>query len=96
LTTTSGRIKNLNKKWNCIGGERRFYLEENDQRGLATWSNIWPLNYPFLKNKSFLSGILAWASETTLPIQFDETVYILPILSDKAGNLEIPVLEDWA
>jgi zinc protease len=78
-------------------------LEENDQQGLAHMAEHMAFNGTthFKKNEivSFLQDIgVGFGNDLNAFTSFDETVYILPIPTDKAGNLEkgFQVLEDWA
>ena len=78
-------------------------LEENDQQGLAHMAEHMAFNGTthFKKNEivSFLQNIgVGFGSDLNAYTSFDETVYILPIPTDKPGNLEkgFQVLEDWA
>ncbi|MEP6675294.1 MAG: insulinase family protein [Ferruginibacter sp.] len=77
--------------------------EENDQQGLAHMSEHMAFNGTthFKKNDivSFLQDIgVGFGSDLNAYTSFDETVYILPIPTDKPQNLEkgFQVLEDWA
>jgi len=78
-------------------------LEENDQQGLAHMAEHMAFNGTthFKKNDivSFLQDIgVGFGNDLNAYTGFDETVYILPIPTDKPGNLEkgFQVLEDWA
>jgi len=78
-------------------------LEENDQQGLAHMAEHMAFNGTthFKKNEivSFLQDIgVGFGNDLNAYTGFDETVYILPIPTDKPGNLEkgFQVLEDWA
>jgi zinc protease len=77
--------------------------EEDDQQGLAHMAEHMAFNGTrhFKKNDivSFLQNIgVGFGSDLNAYTSFDETVYILPIPTDKPGNLEkgFQVLEDWA
>ena len=78
-------------------------LEDDDQQGLAHMAEHMAFNGTthFKKNEivSFLQDIgVGFGNDLNAYTGFDETVYILPIPTDKAGNLEkgFQVLEDWA
>jgi zinc protease len=78
-------------------------LETEDQRGLAHMAEHMAFNGTknFKKNDivSFLQSIgVGFGNDLNAYTSFDETVYILPIPTDKAGNLEkgFQILEDWA
>jgi zinc protease len=78
-------------------------LEEDDQQGLAHMAEHMAFNGTthFKKNDivSFLQDIgVGFGNDLNAYTSFDETVYILPIPTDKPGNLEkgFQVLEDWA
>ncbi|MFL5747346.1 MAG: M16 family metallopeptidase [Niastella sp.] len=78
-------------------------LEEDDQQGLAHMAEHMAFNGTthFKKNDivSFLQNIgVGFGNDLNAYTSFDETVYILPIPTDKPGNLEkgFQVLEDWA
>jgi zinc protease len=78
-------------------------LENEDQQGLAHLSEHMAFNGTthFKKNDivSFLQSIgVAFGSDLNAYTGFDETVYILPIPTDKPGNIEkgFQILEDWA
>jgi zinc protease len=78
-------------------------LEDDDQQGLAHMAEHMAFNGTshFKKNEivSFLQDIgVGFGSDLNAYTGFDETVYILPIPIEKAGNLEkgFQVLEDWA
>jgi zinc protease len=78
-------------------------LEENDQQGLAHMAEHMAFNGTthFKKNEivSFLQDIgVGFGNDLNAYTSFDETVYMLPIPTDKQGNLEkgFQVLEDWA
>lgn len=78
-------------------------LEEDDQQGLAHMAEHMAFNGTthFKKNEivSFLQDIgVGFGNDLNAYTSFDETVYILPIPTDKPGNLEkgFQVLEDWA
>lgn len=77
--------------------------EDNDQQGLAHMCEHMAFNGTknFKKNDivSFLQDIgVGFGNDLNAYTSFDETVYILPIPTDKPGNLEkgFQVLEDWA
>ena len=77
--------------------------EEDDQQGLAHMAEHMAFNGTthFKKNEivSFLQNIgVGFGNDLNAYTSFDETVYILPIPTDKPGNLEkgFQVLEDWA
>lgn len=78
-------------------------MEDDDQQGLAHMAEHMAFNGTknFKKNEivSFLQDIgVGFGSDLNAYTSFDETVYILPIPTDKKGNLEkgFQVLEDWA
>lgn len=78
-------------------------MEDDDQQGLAHMAEHMAFNGTrnFKKNEiiSFLQDIgVGFGSDLNAYTGFDETVYILPIPTDKKGNLEkgFQVLEDWA
>ena len=78
-------------------------LENDHQQGLAHLSEHMAFNGTthFKKNDivSFLQSIgVAFGSDLNAYTSFDETVYILPIPTDKPGNIEkgFQILEDWA
>jgi zinc protease len=77
--------------------------EDDDQQGLAHMAEHMAFNGTthFKKNDivSFLQDIgVGFGSDLNAYTSFDQTVYILPIPTDKPGNLEkgFQVLEDWA
>src|SRR5687768_4663197 len=77
--------------------------EDDSQQGLAHMSEHMAFNGTtnFKKNEivSFLQDIgVGFGSDLNAYTSFNETVYMLPIPTDKAGNLEkgFQVLEDWA
>jgi zinc protease len=77
--------------------------EDDDQLGLAHMCEHMAFNGTknFKKNDivSFLQDIgVGFGSDLNAYTSFDRTVYILPIPTDKPGNLEkgFQVLEDWA
>jgi zinc protease len=77
--------------------------EDESQQGLAHMSEHMAFNGTtnFKKNEiiSFLQDIgVGFGSDLNAYTSFDETVYMLPIPTDKSGNLEkgFQVLEDWA
>lgn len=78
-------------------------LEDDDQQGLAHMAEHMAFNGTthFKKNDivSFLQDIgVGFGNDLNAYTGFDETVYILPVPTDKPGNLEkgFQVLEDWA
>jgi zinc protease len=78
-------------------------LETDDQQGLAHFTEHMAFNGSkhFKKNElvSFLQSIgVEFGADLNAYTGFDETVYILPIPTDKPGNLEqgFLALEDWA
>lgn len=78
-------------------------LEDDDQQGLAHFTEHMAFNGSknFKKNElvSFLQSIgVEFGADLNAYTSFDETVYILPIPTDKPENLEkgFLVLEDWA
>lgn len=78
-------------------------VEDDDQLGLAHMAEHMAFNGTtnFKKNEivSFLQDIgVGFGNDLNAYTSFDETVYILPIPTDKPGNLEkgFQVLEDWA
>jgi zinc protease len=78
-------------------------VEDDDQQGLAHMAEHMAFNGTknFKKNDivSFLQGIgVEFGGDLNAYTSFDETVYILPIPTDKADNLEkgFQILEDWA
>ena len=78
-------------------------LEDEDQQGLAHFSEHMAFNGTtnFKRNDmvSFLQSIgVSFGNDLNAYTGFDETVYILPIPTDKPGNIEkgFQVLEDWA
>ncbi len=77
--------------------------EDDDQQGLAHMAEHMAFNGTknFKKNDivSFLQDIgVGFGNDLNAYTSFDKTVYILPIPTDKPGNLEkgFQVLEDWA
>lgn len=77
--------------------------EDDDQQGLAHMAEHMAFNGTthFKKNDivSFLQDIgVGFGNDLNAYTSFDETVYILPIPTDKPGNIEkgFQVLEDWA
>lgn len=77
--------------------------EDDDQLGLAHMAEHMAFNGTrnFKKNEiiSFLQDIgVGFGNDLNAYTSFDETVYILPIPTDKTGNLEkgFQILEDWA
>ncbi|WP_018631205.1 M16 family metallopeptidase [Niabella aurantiaca] len=78
-------------------------LEDDDQQGLAHMAEHMAFNGTrnFKKNDivSFLQSIgVGFGNDLNAYTSFDETVYMLPIPTDKPGNLEkgFQILEDWA
>lgn len=78
-------------------------LESDDQQGLAHFTEHMAFNGSkhFKKNElvSFLQSIgVEFGADLNAYTGFDETVYILPIPTDKSSNLEqgFLALEDWA
>ncbi|MGJ7033232.1 M16 family metallopeptidase [Niabella hirudinis] len=78
-------------------------LEEDNQQGLAHMAEHMAFNGTknFKKNDivSFLQSIgVGFGNDLNAYTSFDETVYMLPIPTDKPGNLEkgFQILEDWA
>jgi zinc protease len=78
-------------------------LENDNQQGLAHLSEHMAFNGTknFKKNEiiSFLQSIgVGFGSDLNAYTSFDETVYILPIPTDKPGNIEkgFQILDDWA
>jgi len=78
-------------------------LETNEQLGLAHFMEHMNFNGTknFQKNDlvSYLQSIgVQFGADLNAYTSFDETVYILPIPTDKAGNLEkgFQIIEDWA
>lgn len=78
-------------------------VEDDDQQGLAHFTEHMAFNGTknFKKNDlvSFLQSIgVQFGADLNAYTSFDQTVYILPIPTDKAENLEkgFLVLEDWA
>ena len=78
-------------------------LEDDSQQGLAHMAEHMAFNGTknYKKNEiiSFLQSIgVGFGNDLNAYTGFDETVYILPIPTDKAGNLEkgFDILEDWA
>ena len=78
-------------------------MEDDDQQGLAHMAEHMAFNGTknFKKNDivSFLQNIgVSFGADLNAYTSFDETVYILPIPTDKPDNLEkgFQVLEDWA
>jgi len=78
-------------------------LEDENQRGLAHFCEHMAFNGTkhFQKNDlvSFLQSIgVQFGADLNASTSFDETVYILPIPTDKPGNLDtgFMILEDWA
>jgi len=78
-------------------------LEEDDQRGLAHFTEHMAFNGSknFQKNDlvSFLQTIgVKFGTDLNAYTSFDETVYILPIPTEKKENIEkgFQILEDWA
>ena len=78
-------------------------LENDDQRGLAHFMEHMNFNGTknFQKNDlvSYLQSIgVQFGADLNAYTAFDQTVYILPIPTDKPGNLEkgFQIIEDWA
>jgi zinc protease len=78
-------------------------LENNDQQGLAHFMEHMNFNGTknFQKNDlvSYLQSIgVQFGADLNAYTSFDQTVYILPIPTDKPGNLEkgFQIIEDWA
>ncbi len=78
-------------------------LEDADQQGLAHFMEHMNFNGSknFPKNElvSYLQSIgVEFGADLNAYTSFDETVYILPIPTDKEGNLDkgFQILEDWA
>ncbi|MFZ4428054.1 MAG: M16 family metallopeptidase [Saprospiraceae bacterium] len=78
-------------------------LESDKQQGLAHFCEHMAFNGTrnFPKNElvSFLQGMgVRFGADLNAYTSFDETVYFLPIPTDRPGNLEkgFQVLEDWA
>ena len=78
-------------------------LEDPDEQGLAHFSEHMAFNGTthFKKNDiiSFLQSIgVGFGNDLNAYTSFDETVYMLPIPTDKPGNIEkgFEILEDWA
>lgn len=78
-------------------------LEDDDQRGLAHFTEHMLFNGTrrFRKNDivSYLESIgVKFGADLNAYTGFDETVYILPVPTDKPGLLEksFDILEDWA
>jgi zinc protease len=78
-------------------------LEDDDQQGLAHFTEHMAFDgtHHFQKHEliSYLQSLgVKFGADLNAYTSFDETVYILPIPTDKPGNLEtgFQVLEDWA
>lgn len=78
-------------------------LEDDDQQGLAHFMEHMNFNGTknFQKNDlvSYLQSIgVEFGADLNAYTSFDETVYILPIPTDKPGNLDkgFQIIEDWA
>jgi zinc protease len=78
-------------------------MEDDDQQGLAHMCEHMAFNGTknFKKNEiiSYLQSIgVGFGNDLNAYTAFDETVYMLPIPTDKPGNLEkgFQILEDWA
>lgn len=78
-------------------------LEDDDQQGLAHMCEHMAFNGTtnFKKNDivSYLQSIgVGFGNDLNAYTSFDETVYMLPIPTDKPGNLEkgFQIIEDWA
>lgn len=77
--------------------------EDEDQRGLAHFMEHMNFNgtknFPENKLVDFLQSIgIKFGQHLNAYTSFDETVYMLPVPLDKAGNLDsgLKVMEDWA
>ena len=78
-------------------------MEDDDQQGLAHMAEHMAFNGTknFKKNDivSYLQSIgVGFGNDLNAYTSFDETVYMLPIPTDKPGNLDkgFQILEDWA
>lgn len=78
-------------------------LEDDDQQGLAHFMEHMNFNGTknFEKNElvSYLQSIgVEFGADLNAYTSFDETVYILPVPTDKPGNLDkgFQIIEDWA
>jgi zinc protease len=78
-------------------------LEDNDQQGLAHMAEHMAFNGTknFKENEivSYLQSIgVGFGNDLNAYTSFNETVYMLPIPTDKPGNVEkgFQILEDWA
>ncbi len=78
-------------------------LEDDDQQGLAHMAEHMAFNGTknFKENEivSYLQSIgVGFGNDLNAYTSFDETVYMLPIPTDKEGNVEkgFQILEDWA
>jgi zinc protease len=78
-------------------------LEDDDQQGLAHMAEHMAFNGTknFKENEiiSYLQSIgVGFGNDLNAYTSFNETVYMLPIPTDKAGNVEkgFQILEDWA
>jgi zinc protease len=78
-------------------------LEDDNQQGLAHFLEHMNFNGTknFKKNElvSYLQSIgVEFGADLNAYTSFDETVYILPVPTDKAGNLDkgFQIIEDWA
>lgn len=78
-------------------------LEDDDQQGLAHFMEHMNFNGTknFQKNElvNYLQSIgVEFGADLNAYTSFDETVYILPIPTDKPGNLDkgFQIIEDWA
>lgn len=78
-------------------------LENDDQQGLAHFMEHMEFNgtknYPKNKLIDFLQSIgVEFGADLNASTGFDETLYILPVPTDKPDNLEhgFQILEDWA
>lgn len=78
-------------------------LEDDDQQGIAHLNEHMAFNGTthFKKNEiiSFLQDIgVGFGNDLNANTSFDETIYILPVPTDKPGNIDkgFRVLEDWA
>ena len=78
-------------------------LEDDNQQGIAHFSEHMAFNGTthFKKNDivSFLQSIgVEFGNDLNANTSFDQTIYILPIPTDKPGNIDkgFQILEDWA
>ena len=79
------------------------FLKMSDQQGIAHFSEHMAFNGTthFKKNDiiSFLQSIgVGFGNDLNANTGFDQTLYILPIPTDKPGNIDkgFEILEDWA